>query len=104
MVVPPDPRISSVTPTSGSSDTLVTVNGRNFGSTQGSSSFTINGVDVTPLSWSTTQIAAEVPDGVNHGPIRVTVNGLTSNAWMFIGEWDDGSVRRRSPPASSESR
>ena len=99
MVVPPDPRISSVTPTSGSSETLVTVNGHNFGATQGSSRFTINGIDVTPLSWSTTQIAAEVPDGVTHGPVQVTVNGLTSNAWMFIGVWDETQCQTQLTPS-----
>jgi len=93
IVVPPDPRISLVTPTSGSSGTLVTVNGNNFGSTQGSSRFTINGLDVTPQSWSPTQIAAQIPDGVNHGPIQVTVDGLTSNPWMFIGAWDDAQCQ-----------
>ena len=93
IVVPPDPRISSVAPTSGSSGTLVTVNGHNFGSTQGSSRFTISGLDVTPQSWSATQIAAQIPDGVNHGPIQVTVDGLTSNPWMFIGAWDDAQCQ-----------
>lgn len=87
-------RISLVTPTSGSSGTLVTVNGNNFGSTQGSSRFTINGLDVTPQSWSPTQIAAQIPDGVNHGPIQVAVDGLTSNPWMFIGTWDDARSAR----------
>jgi IPT/TIG domain/Viral BACON domain len=99
IVVPPDPRISSVTPTSGSSGTLVTINGHNFGSTQGSSRFTISGLDVTPQTWSPTQITAQIPDGVNHGPIQVTVDSLTSNTWMFIGVWDDAQCQVKLTPS-----
>lgn len=99
IVVPPDPRISSVTPTSGSSGTLVTVNGHNFGATQGSSRVTINGRDVAPQSWSPTQIAAEIPDGVIHGPVQVTVNDLTSNTWMFIGVWDETQCQPQLTPS-----
>jgi hypothetical protein len=103
MVVPLDPRITQLTPTSGGEGTSITISGANFGSTQGSSTITIDGVDVIPTGWSPSQIWAVVPQGANHGPVQVTVNARPSNPWMFIGAWTDTQCQPQITPQKSNS-
>jgi RHS repeat-associated protein len=78
------PVISSLSPASGSGGQSVTINGANFGATQGSSTVTFNGVLATVTSWSDSSIVATVPLTASTGPVVVTVNGATSNAPSFI--------------------
>jgi uncharacterized repeat protein (TIGR01451 family) len=61
----------------------VTVTGSNFGTSQGSSTVTFNGVGVTITGWSDTQITVTVPAGSTTGPVVVTVNGAPSNGVPF---------------------
>jgi hypothetical protein len=77
------PNISSLSPTTGPAGTLVTINGSNFGSTQGTSFLTFNGVPVTPTSWASGRITAAVPEGTTTGPVVVTVNNGPSNNSTF---------------------
>jgi endoglucanase len=78
------PILSSLSPTSGAVGSTVTINGSNFGSTQGTSSVRFNTAVATVTSWSNTQIAATVPN-VASGPVTVTVtvNGVASNGASF---------------------
>lgn len=79
----PPPAISNLSVTSGVVGTSVTINGSNFGSTQGTNTVTFNGTAATPTSWSATNIAAPVPTGATTGPVIVTINGAASNAVNF---------------------
>ena len=80
----PTPTISSLSPTSGGPGVAVTINGSNFGATQGTSTVTFNGTPVTTItSWITTRIITVVPAGASTGPVRVTVNGIPSAGTTF---------------------
>jgi IPT/TIG domain/Bacterial Ig-like domain (group 2)/Kelch motif/Galactose oxidase, central domain len=77
------PNITSLSPTSGPAGVLVTINGANFGSSQGQSYVTFNGVFAAVASWTSTKIVAAVPEGTSTGPVVVTVNGGPSNNSTF---------------------
>jgi YD repeat-containing protein len=77
------PSISGLSATSGTVGTSISVNGSNFGATQGSSTLKFNGVTATPTSWSATSIVAPVPSAATTGPVVVTVNGVGSNGIAF---------------------
>ena len=49
---PATPTITTVSPTSAPVGTAVTINGTNFGTTQGTSTVTFNGTIATTTSWS----------------------------------------------------
>src|SRR5262245_43634681 len=67
------PVISVVAPSSGSIGTSVTINGSNFGTTQGTSEVAFNGAAGAPTNWSPTSITVPVPAGASTGPVLVTV-------------------------------
>ena len=75
--------ISSLNPTSGSPSTLVTISGSNFGSAQGTSTVTFNGITATPTSWNANTIVVLVPVGSQTGNVVVTVAGIASNGLQF---------------------
>jgi RHS repeat-associated protein len=77
------PAIASVVQASGFAGTPVAVNGTYFGTSQGGSTITFNGVTATPTSWADTQIYVPVPTGATSGPVVVTVNGVASNGFTF---------------------
>lgn len=77
------PSISSLSPTSGPVGQSVTINGSNFGSSQGSSTIKFNGTTATPTSWSATKIVAPVPSAATTGNVVVTVSGTASNGKSF---------------------
>jgi hypothetical protein len=77
------PSITSLNPTSGVVGTSVTINGTNFGATQGTSSVTFNGATAMPTRWSATSIVVPVPTGVTTGSVVVTVGGVASNGASF---------------------
>jgi IPT/TIG domain/Bacterial Ig-like domain (group 2)/Galactose oxidase, central domain/Kelch motif len=77
------PSISSLSPTSGPPGQLITVNGSNFGSTQGTSSIAFNGFPATPSTWATGKITVPVAEGATSGAVVVTVNNGPSNGSSF---------------------
>jgi RHS repeat-associated protein len=77
------PAIASVVQAAGSVGTPVVVNGSYFGTSQGGSAVTFNGVTTTPTNWTDTQIFVPVPNGATSGPVVVTVNGTASNGFEF---------------------
>src|SRR6266568_423745 len=82
-VTPPPPTISGLSPTSGLVGAAITIDGANFGTSQGNSTVTFNGVTAMPTSWSTNAIGVPVPSGATSGNIVVTVNGVSSNGVNF---------------------
>jgi IPT/TIG domain/Bacterial Ig domain len=77
------PRLSSIAPTSGAPGTSVTLSGKNFEDSQGTSTVTFNGTPGTPSSWSATSIVVPVPKNATTGDVVVTVGGAPSNALSF---------------------
>ena len=63
----PAPTVSNISPVTGTQGTSVTISGTNFGSPQGSSTVTFNGVVANPASWSKTKIVVPVPLGATTG-------------------------------------
>jgi hypothetical protein len=77
------PTIVSVSPLEGPVGARVTIIGTGFGSSQGTSTVTFNGILATPTSWSETEITVPVPTGATTGPLIVTVDGWPSNGVIF---------------------
>jgi hypothetical protein len=79
------PLIKSLSPASGTIGTVVTIKGKYFGATQGSSTVTFNETPANVSSWSDTAITCTVPDGLSAGVAQVQVTNLvgTSAAKTF---------------------
>src|SRR5713101_3923247 len=77
------PAITSLSPSSGPVGTSVTIAGTNFGTTQGSSTVSFNGLLATVTSWSSTSIVAAVPSGATTGSVIVHASGGNSNGITF---------------------
>jgi hypothetical protein len=79
------PIILSLNPVVGPVGTSVTVNGTNFGASQGTSTVKFNGTTatVTSGSWTPTKITTTVPTGATTGNTVVTVGGMSSNGMKY---------------------
>jgi hypothetical protein len=73
--------LTQLSPAQGTVGTTVTLYGQNFGSTAGSVSF--SGATAALLSWSDTQIQAQVPNGASSGAVYVQNGQGTSNGLNF---------------------
>jgi IPT/TIG domain-containing protein len=72
-----------LSPASGNVGTIVTISGTNFGTAQGTSTVTFNGVTATAISrWSATQIQVTAPNG-GTGSVVVTVSGVPATGPVF---------------------
>ncbi|MCL4368952.1 MAG: IPT/TIG domain-containing protein [Actinobacteria bacterium] len=81
----PAPVLNSLSISSGTVGTSVTLNGSEFGSTQGNGYVSFGGTQATTYaSWSDTQIQCQVPSGAS-GVVQVTVthDGGTSSGLSF---------------------
>ncbi len=99
------PQITSISPTSGPAGTgfEVTINGTNFGASQGSSTVTFwrGGGYTAPeapiVSWSDTQIVCEVPSGASSGDtsqgVRITTADGISNDYPFTVTFSYGELK-----------
>jgi RHS repeat-associated protein len=75
------PVVTGTSPSLGAVGSSVTITGSGFGTTQGTSTLTFNGITATSISsWSSTQIIATVPSAApaGTGPVVVTVGPNTS--------------------------
>ena len=79
----PPPAITNLSPASGLIGTSITINGTNFGATQGTGTVTFNGTSATPTTWTNTSIVAAAPSGTTTGPVVVTARGQASNGVTF---------------------
>jgi RHS repeat-associated protein len=70
-----NPSISGLSINSAPVDQEITINGSNFGSSQGSSTVTFNSTSAIPSFWNTSSIVVPVPTGATTGNIVVTVSG-----------------------------
>ncbi len=77
------PRISSISPQTGRTNTVVTVSGSNFGSSRGSSSVRIGSVVIPSsafTSWSSSRIRFRIPVNTPPGNLTVRTSQGTSNS------------------------
>ncbi|MCS6862167.1 MAG: cohesin domain-containing protein, partial [Abditibacteriales bacterium] len=77
------PVVYDVEPRSAREGSLISIIGWNFGATQGSSTVAVGGVNATVVTWSDTQIVAQVPTGAGITGVTVTVGTNTSNPFPF---------------------
>ncbi|MBI3659881.1 PD40 domain-containing protein [Candidatus Acetothermia bacterium] len=83
------PSVTEINPSSSAVHTPVTITGSNFGSTQGSSTVTFNGLIALVDSWSDRSITARVPliatpnGNSTSASVKVTVVGVDSNTQSF---------------------
>ena len=89
--------ISRLTPISASLGDSVTIQGGNFGANQGSSAVSLNGVAISPQSWSDAAIGVVVPASATSGPFVVTVNGTsvtspTLTVRSIPSGWSDSDI------------
>lgn len=75
--------ILGISPSQGSVGTQVTITGSGFGSAQGTSVVTFNGIPATPSSWSDTSIVVNAPNGVSTGKIAVQEGGMVTTGPLF---------------------
>ena len=80
----PNPVITTLSPTSGTENTQVQVNGSGFGATKGSSTITFNAIPATVVNWSDTQILAMVPSTAGSGQVQVVEGGVDGNANVYF--------------------
>ena len=80
---PPGPAITGISPPAAAVTQAVTITGSNFGSSQGASTITFNGIAASNAQWSATSITVPVPVGASTGNVVVTVAGQSSNAVAF---------------------
>ncbi len=80
----PAPSIGSLVPNSGAVGTSVTINGANFGPSQGDGKVTFNGTNANVSSWSASKITATVPVGATTGKVVViTAGGVEADGVAF---------------------
>ena len=73
-------------PTSGAQGSNITLNGSNFGSSQGNGYVNFNGIQGTIVSWSDTQIVVTVPYGATTGCMTIVTDYGTSGCIDFTVE------------------
>ncbi len=87
----PSPNITALYPTTGVVGALVTIEGSNFGSTQGNVIF--NGTTAPIIKWSGSKISTKVPTGATSGNVVVTVGSAVSNGVDFtVGAPSAGAI------------
>ncbi|HTQ49198.1 MAG TPA: FG-GAP-like repeat-containing protein, partial [Candidatus Acidoferrales bacterium] len=78
LVTAGEPAIFNIAPTSGSNETVVTINGTNFSSVASSNTVYFGAVRAPVIAASASNLTVTVPLGATYAPITVTVNGLTA--------------------------
>ncbi|MGZ7062341.1 MAG: IPT/TIG domain-containing protein [Candidatus Angelobacter sp.] len=82
--VTPAPSITSLAPNTGAIGSVITINGSNFGPTQGNGGVKFGTLAATITNWSSTSIVASVPTGAVTGSVVVTAaGGVASNGVTF---------------------
>src|SRR5712691_3373275 len=81
--VVPAPSITSLSVTMGAVGAAVTINGSNFGTSQGTSTVKFNGTTATVTTWGASSIAVTVPSGATTGSVVVHASGVDSNGSSF---------------------
>lgn len=92
-VVAGGPAVDRVNPAAAKPGSVVTINGANFGSTQGNSKIMFGNVDAGPaISWNSNSIQVRVPSKAATGPMTVNVASTKSNLYTFVAPATTGNV------------
>lgn len=83
---PPTPTISTISPTNGPANTIVTITGTGFNPTPALNNVYFNGIEGTVTGATSTSITAKVPVGAGSGNVSVKSNGITVNGQQFTYE------------------
>jgi RHS repeat-associated protein len=78
-----NPVITSLAPPAAETGGLIDINGSGFGPPYSGGTVQFNGIAAQLNSWSDTLVTALVPIGSTTGPVKVTMNGITSNGVQF---------------------
>lgn len=76
-------KVTSVWPSGGEGNIIVTINGKNFSSTVSENKVTFAGKPGTVIEASSTQLLAVTPEEVTTGVVSVTVNGQAADGPVF---------------------
>lgn len=82
-VVQPRPRLDSLSPAAAAPGSTVTFSGADFGTLQGTGWVSFAGQAGIVVSWTDTQVVAQVPAGAQPGYAGVVQGGLASNGKWF---------------------
>lgn len=87
----PAPTITTINPTTGPKNTVVTITGSNFGTSTTALKVYFNGVQGTVLTATATEITASVPAAAGTGAVKVEKNSVqvTGPVYTYLG---NGSV------------
>jgi hypothetical protein len=77
------PHITGVSPSSGGTGTVVTINGSGFGASQGSGNVWIGSTYGSVIGWSDAQVVASVASTAVSGIVKINQDGIWSNARSF---------------------
>jgi IPT/TIG domain-containing protein/beta-propeller repeat-containing protein len=77
------PRITNISPSSGTPATTVTITGSGFGASQAGGIAWIGGTTASVLSWTDTQITVSVSANAVTGVAKIQQNGIWSNTTAF---------------------
>jgi len=91
------PSITQLSPASGYPGDTVTINGSQFGSTQGTGTVQLGSINGLVVTWSDTVITARVAAGSLSGIARVQQGGVLSNAVGFTVLGGSGSAVTMAP-------
>jgi hypothetical protein len=83
-VNPDTPNVTAILPDPAAAGSTVTITGLNFGPAMGSNTVTFNGVTATVTSWTDNSIVTTVPARAATGSVVVTVDGVSSNSFLFM--------------------
>jgi hypothetical protein len=73
------PELSGISPQPAAAGASVTITGNNFGTSQGTSTFTCNGTAMFPSTWTSSSITVQgCVNGAGPIPVEITVNGVSS--------------------------
>ena len=100
-VTGPAPEIRRLKPEEGEVGDSVRIKGEYFGTAQGRSTVTFNGLEASARKWNDGKIVASVPAGALTGPVVVTVEGQASNPVTFTVTGSSPSIQSLDP-ASGE--
>ena len=97
----PTPMIGALTPNSGVAGTPVLISGNSFGSSQGSSTLSFNGVPPASItSWGNNSIVATPPSNATTGPVTMVVNSVPSNSDQIFTVMNP-AIGSLSPPSGA---
>ena len=83
VVTVPPPTVSSISPTTGPKNTVVTITGTNFGTSTAALKVYFNGVQGTVQTATDTQLTVTVPAGASTGAVKVEKNSVQVTGPVF---------------------